>query len=278
MKINKNEYDNIVIPVILEDVVQEAMDEGLERKPYRRTRWIRYAGAVAAVFFVGIVTLLNTSQAFAKALTQTPVIGAVCEIFTFRDYSYRDASKYVNVRIPQISNTGCSDLEQQINREISRVINKEVEISEQNAQEEYQAYLMTGGKPEEFVPYNIVVDYEIKCKDTHYVSFVITKDETRASGYYQAFYYNIDLDTGKQITLRDWYGSSYKQIIRDSINKQIDAWDADQKMYLWDDLDLTDLINEDTQFYINDNEQVVISFNKYELGAGAMGTQEFVIR
>ena len=30
-------------------------------------------------------------------------------------------------------------------------------------------------------------------------------------------------------------------------------------------------------FYINDKDQVVVFFNKYELGAGAMGTPEFII-
>lgn len=106
---------------------------------------------------------------------------------------------------------------------------------------------------------------------------VIRFIEDNQEKYYQMFYYNIDLDTGKDITLREWFGSNYKKIIADEVQKQIDTWDDEKKFYLWEDLDLEDLINEDTQFYINDKEQVVIFFNKYELGAGAMGTPEFVI-
>lgn len=106
---------------------------------------------------------------------------------------------------------------------------------------------------------------------------MISENETRATGYYQMFYYNIDLDTGKDITLKEWFGSNYKKIIADEVQKQINTWDDEKKFYLWEDLDLEDLINEDTQFYINDKDQVVVFFNKYELGAGAMGTPEFVI-
>ena len=40
---------------------------------------------------------------------------------------------------------------------------------------------------------------------------------------------------------------------------------------------VTKNLKQDTQFYINDKDQVVVFFNKYELGAGAMGTPEFII-
>ena len=149
--------------------------------------------------------------------------------------------------------------------------------SKKRAEVEYNAYILTGGDPKNFIPYDIVIDYEVKCLDEHYVSFVISENETRATGYYQMFYYNIDLDTGKDITLKEWFGSNYKKIIADEVQKQINTWDDEKKFYLWEDLDLEDLINEDTQFYINDKDQVVVFFNKYELGAGAMGTPEFII-
>ena len=55
------------------------------------------------------------------------------------------------------------------------------------------------------------------------------------------FYYNIDLDTGKDITLKEWFGSNYKKIIADEVQKQINTWDDEKKFYLWEDLDLEDL-------------------------------------
>ena len=277
MRINKEEYNNIKIPDILDEVVQDAIDEGLEKKRYGKTHILRCSGMAVAAAFSLFVVVLNTSPVFARAAANVPVIGDMCQVFTFRDYEYEDEIKYVNVKVPQINNTGNTELEDRINREIAKSINNEVAKSEQMAEDDYNAYILTGGEPSEFMPYNIVIDYEIKCQDEHYVSFVITKDETRATGYYQTYYYNIDLDTGKEITLRDWYGSNYKQIVTESINKQIDDWDDDKKFYLWDDLDMDSLINDDTQFYINENEQIVVFFNKYELGAGAMGTQEFTI-
>ena len=290
MKFNKEEYENIKIPEQLNSIVQDAIEEGLmtestgmsDQKPVniytrRKKHILRYAGEAVAAMFLIFVVLLNVSPTFAKAAADTPFIGSVCQVFTFREYEYADEAKYVNVKVPQLNNTGNSELEKRVNREIAKMINQEVEASKKRAEEEYNAYILTGGDPKNFIPYDIVIDYEVKCLDEHYVSFVISENETRATGYYQMFYYNIDLDTGKDITLKEWFGSNYKKIIADEVQRQINTWDDEKKFYLWEDLDLEDLINEDTQFYINDKDQVVVFFNKYELGAGAMGTPEFII-
>lgn len=77
--------------------------------------------------------------------------------------------------------------------------------------------------------------------------------------------------------MRDLFGSDYKRILSEEVQKQLNQWDEEQKFYLWDNLNLEELFNDNTQFYINEDEQVVLFFNKYELGAGAMGTPEFTI-
>ena len=125
------------------------------------------------------------------------------DVYKRQEYEYADEAKYVNVKVPQLNNTGNSELEKRVNREIAKMINQEVEASKKRAEEEYNAYILTGGDPKNFIPYDIVIDYEVKCLDEHYVSFVISENETRATGYYEMFYYNIDLDTGKDITLKE---------------------------------------------------------------------------
>lgn len=278
MKINKNEYENIEIPEQLDSVVQDAIDEGLQKRGIWRTSSVwKCIISVAAAACLIVVVLLNTSPLFAETIKDVPVVGPLCQIFTFRSYEYEDESKYINVKVPQIDNTGHSDLERKVNREIAKMINREVADSKQKAEEDYEAYILTGGDPADFVPYNIVIDYEIKCTDEHFLSFAISKDETRASGYFKMFYYNIDLDTGNELTLRDLFGSDYKRILSEEVQKQLNQWDEEQKFYLWDNLNLEELFNDNTQFYINEDEQVVLFFNKYELGAGAMGTPEFTI-
>ena len=150
MKFNKEEYENIKIPEQLNSIVQDAIEEGLttestgmsDQKPVniytrRKKHILRYAGEAVAAMFLIFVVLLNVSPTFAKAAADTPFIGPVCQVFTFREYEYADEAKYVNVKVPQLNNTGNSELEKRVNREIAKMINQEVEASKKRAEEEY---------------------------------------------------------------------------------------------------------------------------------------------
>jgi len=141
--------------------------------------------------------------------------------------------------------------------------------------EYYDAFIATGGKKEDFAPTEIIVDYEIKNLNEKYVSFIINKFECQASAFNVFYYYNIDLESGRELTLRDIIGSDYKNIIYRQIEKQIEAMDEDRKFYLFEEVNRIDLINENRPFYINDKGNVVVVFEKYEIGAGAAGKYEF---
>ena len=55
--------------------------------------------------------------------------------------------------------------------------------------------------------------------------------ETKFSAYNTQYFYNIDIETGKIITLKDWFGTQYKQIVANSIEKEIASWDEERKNY-----------------------------------------------
>ena len=139
------------------------------------------------------------------------------------------------------------------------------------------AIIETGGKPEEFIPIGITVDYDIKCIKEKYVSFVISQYETAFNAYNHEIYYNIDLESERIFTLKDWYGNDYKEIVSESIESTISGWTDEQKELLWDDISIIDLISENTDFYINQNNQVVVVFERYEAACGAAGSLEFTI-
>ena len=56
-----------------------------------------------------------------------------------------------------------------------------------------------------------------------YLSFVITKTETLASAYFQQYFYNLDLETGKELTLRDLLGPDYTAIAAAAVEQQLEA-------------------------------------------------------
>ena len=123
----------------------------------------------------------------------------------------------------------------------------------------------------------ITIDYEVKYISPSHVSFVISQYESRFSSYHCEFYYNIDLENGKVITLKDWFGPSYQQIVADSIEESIAQWSDEQRGILWEHLSIPDLISEDTNFYFDRDGQVVVVIEKYQAAYGTAGSLEFKI-
>lgn len=277
--IDKSIYRNIEIPDELDAVINSAIVEGIRfQRKNKILNVIKRAAAIAAMFMICVVSLLNISPVFAKAAYKVPVIGDLCRIVTFREYHFEDKIKYIDVKIPQIENTGKSELEKRVNLEIQKKINDCISENEDVAKGYYEAFIETGGTPEEFIPVGITVDYEIKCLNEEYVSFVISQYQTAFNAYNQELYYNIELESGTVFTLKEWYGNDYRQIVSESIEKTIAGWPDEQKEMMWDDISIIDFISENTDFYVNKDNQIVVVFPRYEVACGAAGVLEFTIQ
>lgn len=87
----------------------------------------------------------------------------------------------------------------------------------------------------------------------------------------------IILETGRIFNLKDWFGNDYKSIIGDQIDEQISKMSKEEQEALLIDGSIEDYIDENQEFYINDKNQVVVVFPKYEIAVGSLGALEFVI-
>lgn len=272
----KNKYDRLEIPKELSSVVNNAIETGFKTEKEKIKIYKKIIGIVAIIIVVFILPL-NLVPTYAKAVQQIPIIGEVAKIFTFREYHFEDDIKYVDVKIPKFVYDGKTDLEKRVNQEISKIINEEVKNAENHAKEYYEAFIETGGNSKDFMPISINIDYEIKNLTEKQVSFVITKSETFASAYFVEYFYNIDMESGRNLTLKDWLGNDYKEKVVQNIKNTVSSWSQEQKELLFEDVNIEDLIDENTNFYINEQNQVVVVFEKYEVAAGAAGRLEFLI-
>lgn len=276
--IDKRQYEQLDIPDELDGVVHAAIAEGLaKRRKARLAAVSRRVGSIAAVFLLCTVVALNLSPVFAAAACRLPVVGDLCRVLLFTEYHVEDEIKYIDARIPQIQNTGKTDLEIRVNQEIQKIMHNCLTESEARAREYYDAFVATGGDPEEFVPVGITVDYAVNYVSPEYASFVVSQYESRFSSYNCDLYYNIDLETGRIITLRDWFGPDYRQIVADSIEATIQGWSEEQRSMLWEPVAIADLISENTNFYLDANGQVVVVIEKYAMACGSAGNLEFPI-
>ena len=108
---------------------------------------------------------------------------------------------------------------------------------------------------------------------------MILKSETLASAYTEMYFYNIDIETGKKLNLRDLLGNDYKKIVDDEIYKEIEirSKNPDNIYFTKGEGGFEGIENEYQDFYINKEGKIVIVFEKYKIAPGYMGIQEFVI-
>lgn len=270
-------YKSIKIPSKLESCVKEAISN--KTKKYYSFRGLKYAMSTVACTFVAFIFFVNVNPSFAQQMYDIPVIGDIAKVFTVKEYHENDDLKLINAKIPAIQNTGNTDLEQRINYEIMTKMNDVLKEAEDRAAEYKDAVIATGGEEKDYVPVNIQVDYEIKYSGDDIISFVIYKSETLASAYTETFFYNIDIETGKNLNLKDLLGENYKDIVNEAIYNEIEerSKDSNNSYFTADEGGFAGIEDEFQDFYINQDGKIVIVFPKYAIAPGYMGVQEFEI-
>lgn len=275
-------YRSVQPPEELEQVVEAGIRSARRKRPDGSAAYrliVRYAAGAAAVVCIAFMTAVNASPAVAQSLYELPVVGNVARVFTFVHYEKEEGADTLRVNLPALEYTGNTQLERRVNYEIQYKMNEVVEEARQRAQEYKQAFVQTGGKEEDFLPIEINVDYKVHCNNGEIVSFSITKAETQAVYYEQLFIYNIDLQTGRELTLRDLLGPDYVKIVNQEVLRQIEervAVDETLQYFTPEDGGFQS-IREDQSFYVDEQGDIVVVFLKYEIAPGYMGTQSFEI-
>ena len=132
---------------------------------------------------------------------------------------------------------------------------------------------------------DMIVDSEIVSSTENYFSLKLICYEGAGSGAEWDYFYTIDLNTGKWLSLSDLFVADADFIvpvsnnIKDQMRDQM-AKDS-MKMYWVDYTDMPELnfeaITEETSFYLNDEGNLVICFNEGDVAPMYMGCVEFVV-
>ena len=278
LKNTKKIYDQIEVPDNLSEIIQQTVNE---TSPPRSTRhFFKLLVPLTLARTTVFVILLNTSPVLASNLSDIPLLTQIVKVLTFRNYQTMDEMKNIYVRIPVLENTGNNELEDRINYEIKKQIDFSVSKSEQLAKELYDTYIQAGYKPSQIEPLLVEVDYQTTFYNDRYLSFIIKKYENipYSTVDKEQYYYNVDLQTGGHITLRTLFGPDYLTKVGTEIYKQIESKKKeDENMLFFDEINIFEVLENEEKFYINEQGQVVISFDRYEIAPGYMGYPEFII-
>ena len=274
----KRKYQSIPIPQELSERVKLEVERAEKKR--RFSLMIRRIVSAAAAVAVLFVTGLNTSEVFAGEMNDIPVIGTLARIFTIRSYETETEELKISVDIPSVAMIAedLQGLEKEINEDIYTFCEQYAKEAEGRAKEYRQAFLDTGGTQEEWAEHEISIKvwYEVKAQTARYLSLTVKGAESWTSAYSEERYYNLDMETGKWVTLRDILGDDYAQIVRCSILDQIEQKRIEDEVEYWPDK--WKGIDDETKFYINQEHNPVVVLEKYEIAPGSEGQLTFEIR
>ena len=260
------------IPDSVKNRIEQTLADLPEKKPVIKQIRIlpRIAAAAACFIFITLFLLPNVSVAYAQALEQIPVIGDIVQVVTIRNYFYSDDKHEMDIDVPQIE--GDNDAAENINQDITQ-------LTETLVGEFYEEVEMIGDEGHS----SIYLDYEtVTNTDTWFTLKIRVHEAAGSSNTYYKFYH-IDKRTNEIVKLGDLANdNSFYDVLVEEIKRQMKLqMETDSSIVYWLDESIIGKdyvsLTENHNFYWNDNGDLVIIFDKYEVCPGAMGTPEFVI-
>ena len=281
MKSFKKQYDEIPIPDDLDEFVAQIIAQEQVRNLSKNRGVLWFSKRLIPACFVIFLFLLNTNEAFAQAMFEVPLLSNVSYFLCMREYKESSLYNNLDIQMPQLHNTGNTDLEKRINNEIAQKMQVIVKETTDEAKEWEEIIQQESIPKEEIRPIEVNVNYEISYQSETTLSFMITKTTYRANAMQEFYLFNLDLKQGNDITLQDILGPSYKEIINQEITTQITERQKEDAYNSYFDgshqiVGFTS-IRDNQMFYINEDGNIVILFEKYEIAPGYMGAQEFII-
>ncbi|MDB2153953.1 DUF3298 and DUF4163 domain-containing protein [Clostridium butyricum] len=263
----KKEYMDIKIPENLDDVVKESIKK-VDRKSIVNKKIIGSAAVLAIVFGI------NISPAFADVVSDIPIVGNIVKLVTVKNYTLKKNNVEADIKVPAIEGLENKQLEENLNEEFI-----------ENGKKIYEELI------EEFPSINnqmkyVGSDYKIKADNDSFLSIEIIKEEIQASSYTTKKHYTIDKNKQIVLTLPMLFeGDNYIEEISNDIKAQmIENMKKDSNLIYFleadeneEVIDSFDKIKENQDFYINNDGNLVICFDQYEVAPGYMGTLEFII-
>ena len=266
--------EKIVMPEQMEqrfDFTVAWLQKKTQRKPHFFTIGIRTA---AVLLLIAFFVLPNVSPEVAYAMQEIPVVDKIVRVITVYDFEKEDENHYENIRIPQIeTEDGMQEPLDAINEEVKELTDEIITRFRKSAEELPDSH------------FDLLIDYETVTNNENWFTLKITVTESAGTGSNAYRYYHIDKTRGEIVTLSDVfnenfdYVSVFSEYIKQQMLRQMEEdpdviyWMYSDNKTFWGFYE----ISPDQNFYFNQDGDLVIVFDKYEVAPGTMGYPEFVI-
>ena len=241
------------------------------------------AGCAAAALLIAVTVIANVSPDMAYAMADIPVLGAVVRVVTLDRYHKTIGGSEADIVTPELQGLADSELMEKINKELGDNANQLRQEFERDAKELAQEYGADAHM-------GIVYDYTVRTDTDDYYAVDIYFLNVAGSSSTTHKFYTIDRKTKELVTLGGLFaeGADYKdrlyEIIRAEMirrnNEEGGMFFVEPNEFSDDGVGVFDSVwdkKAEQNFYINNDGELVICFDKYEVAAGAQGSPEFVI-
>ena len=300
MNSGKEIYDRIEIPNELNDVVNRAIQSVDKKKIVKKNRQqvilrvVKYAGGLAAALLIATTIGLNTSQAFAEALSDVPLVGTISRVLTVRSYTEQEDTTTLYVKVPEVqkvedtsaqddpqddqnsadtsesmadTETNTTEIETSeefiadINAEINQIVEDYISNAQAEVEEYKKAFFETGGTEEEWNEraIDISVTYDVKYQYGPYLSLVLYNSQSWAAYTEERVFYNLDLKNSRSLTLKDILGENYVEIANAAIVEQIEDRIEKEELIFWGFNDGNDGMTIDGFTTVDENTEFYIN-------------------
>lgn len=267
----KKEYDSIEAS----DILRKRVEKTMEKKTNKTAKTIL---SIAASFLIVSIITLNLSPTLAVAASDIPVLGPIIKVVTLGRFVKEEEGNYeADVAVPEISGLNNKELEDKLNSEFRDDAEKLFNEFNSDIEE------MKKNDPDAEIHKSLIHDYEILTDNDKYLVVDVVTFTAAASSDTSHKLYTIRKSDSSIVTLAELFdsGVDYQSIISEYLLKEMGRRnDEEDAAYFIDGDEFVEGFKEikpDQNFYIDKDNNLIISFDKYEVAAGYMGDQEFLI-
>ncbi|WP_352399687.1 DUF3298 domain-containing protein [Anaerotignum sp.] len=266
------EYENISASKELEERIKMIMKAEKKKQP-----WIKFS-TVAASTVIAASIALNASPSFAYAMTEVPGMDTVVKILTFGRYVNEENGYEANIVTPHIEGLLNQELQDQLNAEFKDNADALIAAFEKDVK------ALKAEFGDETVHMGIDSNYIVKTDNNNYLAIDVYILNTAGSSSTVHSFYTIDKRTNNLVTLPSLFkeGADYVTPISKYITSEMERMNESEggMFFIHGQTEIGEgfqAIQPEQNFYIDNDGNLVICFDKYEVAAGAQGSPEFVI-
>lgn len=258
-----------------EDVSADVKDElfrkmevqNMKKNGVSFTKIIRGVAAVAACFVLSIGVLANVDEKTSYVVNNILGVRHIAKVVTFRTYE-DDNGNGVSAYVEKPRVEGLEDMkkaEDELNGKIDEYYDSLIKL--------YESEKEVSGEEGHF---NMTTGYDVMANNDEYFSIKVWTNIVMGGSteYHKTFTVNKNLE--KVVDFADFFATeeernALKEVI---LAKMDEITSKNGDLVYWKD---SVVIDDNTKFYINENNEFVVYYDKYEVAPGFMGMQFFTV-